>query len=91
MPVAPGAGNREFCALAEHVVAPIARSWRPDLVAISAGFDAHREDPLADCRVDEDGFATMAATARPPVVRMPPAASPARVILVQDFANGRAR
>ena len=62
MPVAPGAGNAEFCALVEHVVAPIARAWRPDLVAISAGFDAHREDPLADCRVDEEGFATMAAT-----------------------------
>jgi acetoin utilization deacetylase AcuC-like enzyme len=64
LPVAPGAGNAEFRALVDHVVAPIARGWRPDLVAISAGFDAHRDDPLADCRVDEDGFAAMAATAR---------------------------
>src|SRR5919201_1491363 len=64
LPVAPGAGNDEFCALIEHVVAPVARAWRPDLVAISAGYDAHREDPLADCLVDERGYATMAATVR---------------------------
>jgi acetoin utilization deacetylase AcuC-like enzyme len=64
LPVGPGAGNDEFCALIEHVVAPIARAWTPDLVAISAGYDAHREDPLADCRVDERGYATMAATMR---------------------------
>jgi acetoin utilization deacetylase AcuC-like enzyme len=64
MPVDPGAGDREFCALVEHVVAPIARAWKPGLVAISAGYDAHREDPLADCGVDEDGFAAMAATMR---------------------------
>ena len=64
MPVPPGAGNPEFCALVEHVVGPIARAWRPDLLAISAGYDAHRDDPLADCRVDEDGYATMAATMR---------------------------
>jgi acetoin utilization deacetylase AcuC-like enzyme len=64
LPVAPGAGNDEFCALVEHVVAPIARAWRPDLVAISAGYDAHREDLLADCRVDEGGYTTMAATVR---------------------------
>ena len=64
MPVAPGAGDAEFCALVEHVVAPIARAWRPDLVAISAGYDSHRDDPLADCEVDEGGYATMAATVR---------------------------
>jgi acetoin utilization deacetylase AcuC-like enzyme len=64
MPVAPGAGNAEFCALVDHVVAPIARAFRPGLVAISAGYDAHRDDPLADCQVDEDGYAAMAATMR---------------------------
>jgi acetoin utilization deacetylase AcuC-like enzyme len=33
-------------------------------VAVSAGFDAHRADPLADCLVDEAGYASMAATVR---------------------------
>ncbi len=64
LPVSPGAGNEEFTALVEHVVAPVARAYRPDLLAISAGFDAHRRDPLADCDVDEAGFASMAATVR---------------------------
>jgi acetoin utilization deacetylase AcuC-like enzyme len=64
LPVAPGAGNEEFSALVEHVVAPVARAYRPGLVAISAGYDAHRDDPLADCLVDESGYATMAATIR---------------------------
>ncbi len=64
LPVSPGTGNDEFTALVEHVVAPVGRAYRPDLVAISAGYDAHRDDPLADCLVDEAGFASMAATMR---------------------------
>jgi acetoin utilization deacetylase AcuC-like enzyme len=64
LPVAPGSGNAEFTALVEHVVVPIARSYRPGLIAVSAGFDAHRRDPLAECLVDESGYATMAASVR---------------------------
>ena len=62
MPVPPGSGNEVFTALVEHVVAPVARAYQPALVAVSAGFDAHRDDPLADCVVDEAGYASMAAT-----------------------------
>ncbi len=40
------------------------RAWEPELVLISAGFDAHRDDPLATCRVTEAGFAGMAASLR---------------------------
>jgi acetoin utilization deacetylase AcuC-like enzyme len=64
LPVPPGSGNEEFTALVEHVVVPIARSYRPGLIAVSAGFDAHRQDPLAECSVDESGYATMAASVR---------------------------
>jgi len=64
LPVPPGSGNDEFTALVEHVVVPIARSYRPALIAVSAGFDAHRRDPLAECLVDESGYATMAASVR---------------------------
>ena len=46
------------------VVAPIAREWRPGLLCISAGFDAHRDDPLANCMLDEGAYADMAATMR---------------------------
>jgi acetoin utilization deacetylase AcuC-like enzyme len=64
LPVAPGADSELFRALVEHVVAPVARAFRPGLIAISAGFDAHRSDPLASCLVDEDGYRRMAATMR---------------------------
>ncbi|MEJ7875242.1 MAG: histone deacetylase [Solirubrobacterales bacterium] len=61
MPVPAGAGDDVFCALVDHLVLPIAREHRPGLIAISAGFDAHRADPLASCLVSEDGFRAMAA------------------------------
>jgi acetoin utilization deacetylase AcuC-like enzyme len=64
LPVPPGSGSIEFLSLVQHVVAPIAGAFRPDLVAISAGYDAHRDDPLAECRVETAAYADMAATMR---------------------------
>ena len=64
LPVAPGAGTEEFRALVEHVVVPVALRFAPGLVAISAGYDGHREDPLSSCLLDEDAYAEMAASMR---------------------------
>jgi acetoin utilization deacetylase AcuC-like enzyme len=64
LPVAPGSGSEEFLALIEHVIAPIAREFEPGLIAISAGYDAHRDDPLASCAVDTDGYGEMTAAIR---------------------------
>jgi acetoin utilization deacetylase AcuC-like enzyme len=64
LPVAAGAGSDEFLALVQHVVAPVARAYRPGLIAISAGYDAHADDPLAECRVDTPAFGDLAATMR---------------------------
>jgi acetoin utilization deacetylase AcuC-like enzyme len=64
LPVAPGAGPDDFLALVQHVVIPIGRDFNPDLIAISAGFDAHRADPLASCALDEAAYADMAASMR---------------------------
>ncbi len=60
LPVPPGSGGPEFIGLVEHVVSPVARAYRPDLIAISAGYDAHAADPLADCEVETADYATMA-------------------------------
>jgi acetoin utilization deacetylase AcuC-like enzyme len=49
-----------WVSLVRDVVIPVARSYEPQLVLVSAGFDAHSEDPLADCRVSDAGFAAMA-------------------------------
>jgi acetoin utilization deacetylase AcuC-like enzyme len=64
LPVPPGAGSEEFCALVEHVVVPIGRAYAPDLIAISAGYDAHRDDPLASCMVETVAYGQMAAAMR---------------------------
>jgi acetoin utilization deacetylase AcuC-like enzyme len=64
LPVPPGSGADEFLSLVQNVVAPVAREWRPGLLCISAGYDAHHDDPLANCEVDDAGFADMAATMR---------------------------
>jgi acetoin utilization deacetylase AcuC-like enzyme len=64
LPVAPGSGPDEFLALVQWVVAPIAREWRPGLLCISAGYDAHRDDPLANCELDDHAYGDMAATMR---------------------------
>jgi acetoin utilization deacetylase AcuC-like enzyme len=64
LPVPPGAGPDDFLALVQYVVAPIGREWRPKLICISAGYDAHRDDPLAECMLDEAAYAEMAATMR---------------------------
>jgi acetoin utilization deacetylase AcuC-like enzyme len=64
MPVPSGSGDAVHGSLVEHVVAPLIRAWRPQLVLISAGFDAHRVDPLATLRLTEAGYAGMTASLR---------------------------
>jgi acetoin utilization deacetylase AcuC-like enzyme len=64
LPVPAGSGDEVFTSLVEHVGTPLIRAWEPQLVLVSAGFDAHRDDPLATCRVTEAGFAAMTASLR---------------------------
>ena len=40
LPVPPGAGHEDWLSLFEHVVAPVTRAYEPDLLLVSAGFDA---------------------------------------------------
>ena len=60
VPVAPGSGDEVFCSVIEHVAVALARVYAPQLLLISAGYDAHRDDPLADCWVTDGGYAAMA-------------------------------
>ena len=64
LPVPPGAGEDTWLPLVEHVVAPVARAFGPELVLVSAGFDGHRDDPLAQCRLETESYARMAAQVR---------------------------
>ena len=60
LPVPGGSGEELWLSLLEHVVLAAGRELEPDLILISAGFDAHRADPLATCVLEADSFARMA-------------------------------
>jgi acetoin utilization deacetylase AcuC-like enzyme len=64
LPVAAGSGDAVYASLVEHVAVPLARAYQPQLVLLSAGYDAHRDDPLAGCSVTEAGFAAMSSSMR---------------------------
>jgi acetoin utilization deacetylase AcuC-like enzyme len=64
LPVPPGSGDEVFGSLVEHVVVPLARRYAPELILVSAGYDAHVHDPLAECVVTDAGYRTMAASVR---------------------------
>jgi acetoin utilization deacetylase AcuC-like enzyme len=64
LPVPAGSGDSLFCALVDEVAVPLAREFAPQLLLISAGYDAHREDPLGECEMTEEGYAAMTRSMR---------------------------
>jgi len=60
VPLSEGSGDEDYLRAFEHVVEPAVREFEPELVVVSAGFDAHRDDPLAGMRVTEGGFQELA-------------------------------
>jgi acetoin utilization deacetylase AcuC-like enzyme len=56
IPMSAGSGDEEYVHAFEHVVEPAVTRFEPELVLVSAGFDAHEDDPLADMRITADGF-----------------------------------
>ena len=73
-PLPPGAGRAEFRKAFDEIVLPALRAQEPQLVIISAGFDAHRLDPLADLNLEADDYAW---------------ATRALVGIADEFASGR--
>jgi acetoin utilization deacetylase AcuC-like enzyme len=70
LPVPAGSEGELWLSLLERVVLPIAREFAPELILISAGFDAHRADPLASCRLETEDFAAMAQRVRDLAVQL---------------------
>jgi acetoin utilization deacetylase AcuC-like enzyme len=64
VPVGGGADQEVWISALERIILPVAVDFRPQLVLISAGFDAHRADPLGDCLLDASSFAQMACHVR---------------------------
>jgi len=59
LPVHAGSGDELWLELLAGRVIPRAREYAPQLILVSAGYDAHADDPLASCLLTEDGFAAM--------------------------------
>ena len=58
-PLPPGKGDLEYISVFEKILKPAVDAFQPSFILISAGFDAHRDDPLAGMRVTEAGFREM--------------------------------
>jgi len=64
LPVPAGSDEELWASLLADMVIPAAEEFEPQLVLISAGFDAHRDDPLAECRLEASSFGRLASIAK---------------------------
>jgi len=64
LPVAAGSDGDLWLSLLEEIVLPAGGRFAPRLILVSAGFDAHRADPLASCVLEAEDFARMASSVR---------------------------
>ncbi|MFB6224695.1 MAG: histone deacetylase family protein [Haloarcula sp.] len=60
----PGADTADYLAAIDESIAPTIRDYAPDLLLISAGFDAHEHDPISRMRVSTEGYGMMTARMR---------------------------
>jgi acetoin utilization deacetylase AcuC-like enzyme len=74
MPLSPGAGDMVFQQLYQQVLVPVAHRFAPDLILVSAGFDAHWDDPLAGLGLSLGGYAWIARNL---------------LLLAEDLCDGR--
>ncbi len=59
VPLPAGAGDSEFLLVVEKLLRPAIQRYDPDLFVVSAGFDAHRHDPISRMRVSTEGYALL--------------------------------
>jgi acetoin utilization deacetylase AcuC-like enzyme len=74
VPLPAGCGDAEYVGAFQRILVPAARWFRPEMILVSSGFDAHADDPLASMQVSARGFSAMAAIVR---------------ALAQDLCGGR--
>jgi acetoin utilization deacetylase AcuC-like enzyme len=60
VPLAAGGGDAVYASTFERIVLPVVESYAPELILVSAGFDAAARDPLAQMQLSPDAFGWMA-------------------------------
>jgi acetoin utilization deacetylase AcuC-like enzyme len=64
VPIPPGTDGKRWLELFDDMVMPAVAAHEPDLIVVSAGFDAHRDDPLAELLLDDDTYSAVATRIR---------------------------
>jgi acetoin utilization deacetylase AcuC-like enzyme len=64
VPLLPGANDIDYLYILKKVLMPVALQFKPDIILVSAGQDAHAYDPLGDMELTSAGFGNMAAVVR---------------------------
>ena len=59
VPMNAGRGDMEYIRVFQDILVPVARQFKPQFILVSAGFDAHHEDPLGGMRITSQGFAAL--------------------------------
>ena len=64
VPIEAGATDGDYARIFDAIVVPVVEEYAPELLLVSAGFDAHEDDPLAQMRLTTDGFRWLTARLR---------------------------
>ncbi len=80
VPLAAGGGDDVYASAFERIVLPVLESYAPELVLVSAGFDAAARDPLAQMQLSPEAFGWMAAG----IARVAAASAKGRMALVLE-------
>jgi acetoin utilization deacetylase AcuC-like enzyme len=80
LPLEAGATVEDYRVVFAEVVLPVLRQFRPELLLVSAGFDAHERDPLANMRLTTEAFAAMTMELRAVAAEF----SEGRIVLVTE-------
>lgn len=59
VPLEAGASDADYDLAVRDIIVPVVRAFRPELLLVSAGFDAHEQDPLASMRMTTAGYARL--------------------------------
>ncbi len=64
LPMPGGCGDAEYGQVFDDVIVPVLREFRPELILVSAGFDAHADDPLASMKLTTPAYGLFTARLR---------------------------
>ncbi|MGA1865376.1 MAG: histone deacetylase [bacterium] len=79
-PLPRGQGDKEYKAIFQKILMPVALEYQPEMILVSAGFDPYFDDPLAGMEVTDEGFAFMTSA----LMDIAASCCPGRIILTLE-------